>query len=117
MTQIRNGLPLARFAPGMTPARRQDCTRDAGMKPLTTGEADAWLEKLELTMRAADGVGASAAIPVAAEGNACMAMWHPTWRERLRVAFGAPIRVLLNYSLHGPLHVDTEAGAGAPSRD
>jgi hypothetical protein len=68
-------------------------------------------------MRAADGAGASAAIPVAAEGNACMAMWRPSWRERLRVALGAPIRVLINYSLHGPLHVDTEAGAGAPSRD
>jgi hypothetical protein len=87
------------------------------MKPLRTGEAGAWLEKLELTMRAADGAGASAAIPVAAEGNACTAMWRPSWRERLRVVLGAPIRVLINYSLHGPLHVDTEAGAGAPSRD
>ncbi|MEA2833480.1 MAG: hypothetical protein QOG66_1682 [Methylobacteriaceae bacterium] len=87
------------------------------MKPLTTGEADAWLEKLELTMRAADGASTSAAIPIAAEDDACVAMWRPTWRERLRVAFGAPIRVLLNYSLHGPLHVDTEAGAGASSRD
>jgi hypothetical protein len=100
----------------MTP-RAASTARDAGMKPLTTGEADAWLEKLELTMHAADRAGAPAAIPVAAEDNACMAMWRPSWRERLRVAFGAPIRVLINYSLHGPLHVDTEAGAGAPSRD
>jgi hypothetical protein len=87
------------------------------MKPLRTGEADAWLEKLEPAMCAANGAGTSAAIPVAAEGDACMAMWRPSGRERLRVAFGAPIRVLINYSLHGPLHVDTEAGAGAPSRD
>jgi hypothetical protein len=89
------------------------------MKPLRICETDAWLDDVRLTFREAafPMTGATNGIPVATEDNSCVSMWAPTWRERLRVAFGAPIRVLLNYSPHAPLHVDAEGGWAAPSTD
>jgi hypothetical protein len=42
-----------------------------------------------------------------------MSWWKPGWWERVRVLFGAPVRVLVNYSAHGPLHLDTEPNWGA----
>lgn len=53
--------------------------------------------------------------PIAVEDGAFMSWWRPSWRERLRLLCGAPVRVMVNYSLHGPLHLDTESAWGAPS--
>jgi hypothetical protein len=55
-------------------------------------------------------------LPIAVEDGAFMSWWKPTWIERIRIAFGAPVRVQVNYSLYGPLHLDTETRWGAPSR-
>jgi hypothetical protein len=98
--------------------RLTNITDDFGMQPLRTCETDAWLNDIRLTFREATSNSASTTlgIPVAAEDNACISMWAPTWRERLRLAFGVPVRVLLNYSPHAPLYVDTE-GWAASSRD
>jgi hypothetical protein len=48
-------------------------------------------------------------------GQAFMSWWKPSWLERIRLLRGAPVRVKVNYSLHGPLHLDTESTWGAPS--
>jgi hypothetical protein len=54
-------------------------------------------------------------IPIVVEDEAFISMWRPSLRDRLNVALGAPVRVLVNYSVHGPLHVDTERGWGTSS--
>lgn len=41
-------------------------------------------------------------------GSAGTMFWQPTWRERIRLLFGYPVRVNLCYSLYGPMHLDTE---------
>lgn len=50
--------------------------------------------------------------PITVEDNAFVSWWQPTLRERIRILCGASIRVLVNYSLHGPLYLDTESGWG-----
>lgn len=54
-------------------------------------------------------------ISIIVEDGAFVSMWRPSLRERARLAFGAPVRVLVNYSVHGPLHVDTERCWGTSS--
>ena len=54
--------------------------------------------------------------PIVVEDNAFVSWWQPLWRERLRILCGAPVRVLVNYSLHGPLHLDTKSRWGVSSR-
>lgn len=91
---------------------------DLPMHSLKTDETEAWLTKITVTWSEASGQASAApAVAVATEDGACISMWRPNWRERLRLALGAPVRVLMNFSLHGPLHLDTEAGSGAPARD
>jgi hypothetical protein len=53
--------------------------------------------------------------PIAVEDGAFMSWWKPSWPERIRLLCGVPVRVKVNYSLHGPLHLDTESTWGAPS--
>jgi hypothetical protein len=54
--------------------------------------------------------------PIVVEGDAFMSWWRPNWRERIKLLFGGPVRVVVNYSLHGPLAVDTEAKWGDGER-
>jgi hypothetical protein len=52
---------------------------------------------------------------VAVEDHSFMSWWKPNWRERLRLLLGGRVRVMVNYSTHGPLHLDTEGGWGDSS--
>jgi hypothetical protein len=47
--------------------------------------------------------------------GAFMSWWKPTWQERVRLFFGAPVRVQVGYCSHGPLHLDTESDWGVSS--
>lgn len=49
---------------------------------------------------------------IAVEDNAFLSWWRPTVHERFQILGGAPVRVLVNYSLHGPLYLDTDSGWG-----
>jgi hypothetical protein len=49
------------------------------------------------------------------EGGSFMSWWNPGWWERIRLLFGAPVRVLVNYCDRGPLHLDTEPDWGDSS--
>jgi hypothetical protein len=53
--------------------------------------------------------------PIVVEDGAFMSWWKPGWLERIKLLCGAPVRVKVNYSLYGPLHLDTESTWGAPS--
>jgi hypothetical protein len=37
-----------------------------------------------------------------------MTFWKPTWRERLRVLFGWPVRLTVAGFVHPPVYLDTE---------
>ena len=50
--------------------------------------------------------------PIAVEDGAFVSWWRPTWRERLQILCGVPVRVLVNYALYGPLHLDARSGWG-----
>jgi hypothetical protein len=87
------------------------------MKPIALGEVNSRLVSITF---AADGIceqHTGPDIPIVVEDEAFVSMWRPSLRDRLRLALGAPVRVLMNYSLHGPLHVDTECGWGTCSLD
>jgi hypothetical protein len=88
------------------------------MKPIAFGVANRCL--LNITF-AARGLGeqqdTASNIPIVIEDEAFVSMWLPSLRERVRLALGAPVRVLVNYSIRGPLHVDTEGGWGTCSLD
>jgi hypothetical protein len=54
---------------------------------------------------------------IAVEDGAFVSWWQPTCQERIRILCGLPVRVLVNYSLYGPLHVDTQSGWGVSTGD
>jgi hypothetical protein len=85
------------------------------MKPIAFGQANCRL--LNIAFSASESYRESAVpdIPIVTEDRAFVSLWRPSPSERLRLAVGAPVRVLVNYSLHGPLHVDTERGWGTSS--
>jgi hypothetical protein len=97
-------------------ARAQQTGLDA-MKPIAFGEANRRLSNITFAARGVGEQDTAPNIPIVIEDGAFVSMWLPSLRERLRLAFGAPVRVLVNYSAHGPLHVDTERGWGTSSLD
>jgi hypothetical protein len=50
--------------------------------------------------------------PITVEDNAFVSWWKPIWRERIKILCGVPVRVLVNYSSHGPLYLDVSLGWG-----
>jgi hypothetical protein len=87
------------------------------MKPTEFGEANHCLLNITFAARGVGEEHATPNIPIVIEDRAFVSMWLPSLRERLKLALGAPVRVLVNYSVHGPLHVDAEAGWGTSSLD
>jgi hypothetical protein len=87
------------------------------MKPIASGEAHGRLLSIAFAAGSVWEHPTAPAIPVVIEDEALVSMWRPSLRERLRLALGAPVRVLVNYSVHGLLHVDAEAGWGTSSPD
>jgi hypothetical protein len=87
------------------------------MKPIAFGEANRCLSNITFAACGVREQDTAHNIPIVIEDQALMSMWLPSLRERLRLAFGAPVRVLVNYSVHGPLHVDTVRGWGTCSLD
>jgi hypothetical protein len=88
------------------------------MRPLRRQSTTATLESLSFKALPLPGdcpAAGPARPPIAIEDNAFSSWWQPTWRERVRLLLGAPVRVLVNYSLHGPLDLDTQSRWGAPS--
>jgi len=53
--------------------------------------------------------------PIAIEDGAGIVFWQPSLRERLRIFCGAPVRMMLGYSL-APVLLDTESVWGNPVR-
>jgi hypothetical protein len=51
--------------------------------------------------------------PITVEDNAFVSWWKPIWRERIKILCGGPVRVLVNYSSHGPLYLDVSLGWGS----
>jgi hypothetical protein len=89
----------------------------AAMKPIASGAAKRCLSNITFAARGVGEQDTANNIPIVVEDQAFVSMWLPSLRERLRLALGAPVRVLVNYSVHGPLHVDTERGWGTCSLD
>jgi hypothetical protein len=87
------------------------------MKPIASGNAHCRLLSITFVAGAVCEQSTAPDIPIVVEDEALVSMWLPSLRERLRLALGAPVRVLVNYSAHGPLHVDTERGWGTCSLD
>jgi hypothetical protein len=87
------------------------------MKPIAFGEARCRLLNITFAAREVCEHPTAPDIPIVIEDRAFVSTWLPSLRERLRLALGAPVRVLVNYSVHGPLHVDTERGWGTCSLD
>lgn len=87
------------------------------MQPIVSGKADRGLLSITFVARGVDEQDTVPNIPVVVEDLAFVSMWRPSLRDRLRLALGAPVRVLVNYSVHGPLHVDTERAWGTSSLD
>jgi hypothetical protein len=87
------------------------------MKPIGFGEANYRLLNITFAARGVGEERTAPDIPIVIEDRAFVSMWRPSLRERLKLALGAPVRVLVNYSVHGPLHVDTEGGWGTSSLD
>jgi hypothetical protein len=89
------------------------------MTPFRHPYATSRLVSLSFETMASDSdkyVGGPNRPPITVEDNAFVSWWKPICRERLRILCGAPVRVLVNYSLHGPLHLDTQSGWGASRR-
>lgn len=82
------------------------------MKPIASGKANGRL--LSITFAACEN-RSTPDIPIVIEDDAFVSMWLPSIRDRLRLAFGAPVRVLVNYSVHGSLHVDAAGDWGISS--
>jgi hypothetical protein len=87
------------------------------MKPIASGDMHCRLLSITFAARGVGEQDTTPNIPIVIEDGAFVSLWLPSLRERLRLAFGAPVRVLVNYSVHGPLHVDTERSWGACSLD
>ena len=87
------------------------------MKPIIFGEANYRLLNITFTACRVGEEHTVPNIPIVIEDRAFVSMWLPSLRERLKLALGAPVRVLVNYSVHGPLHVDTERDWGTCSLD
>jgi hypothetical protein len=88
------------------------------MRPTGWHYAPARLISLHFESAACDGerpISYANYPPIAVEDGAFMSWWKPSWLERIRLLCGASVRVKVNYSLHGPLHLDTESTWGAPS--
>jgi hypothetical protein len=88
------------------------------MRPIRIDDADVCLTSIRFEALSRDGsqpITCWSGPPITVEDGAFMSWWKPTWIERLRIMCGAPVRVLVNYSLYGSLHLDTESRWGAPS--
>lgn len=85
------------------------------MKPILFGEANYHLLNITFAARKVGEEHTGLNIPIVIEERSFVSMWLPSLRERLKLALGAPVRVLVNYSVHGPLHVDAEGGWGTSS--
>lgn len=84
------------------------------MKPLRRSYSKAYLMSLQFDARADDEVVARGDNPpITIEDNAFVSWWKPAWSERIRILCGKPVRVLVNYSPYGPLHLDTQSGWGS----
>jgi hypothetical protein len=85
------------------------------MRPYRHSFATSRLLSLRFEATPRDGEGATLFMsrpPITVEDNAFVSWWRPDVYERIRILHGAPVRVLVNYSLHGPLYLDTELGWG-----
>jgi hypothetical protein len=87
------------------------------MKPIAFGETNYRLLNITFAAREIGEQDTPYNIPIVVEDQAFVSMWLPSLRERLRLVLGAPVRVLVSYSVHGPLHVDAECGWGTCSLD
>jgi hypothetical protein len=88
------------------------------MRPLNHPSAAARLISLQFESAPCDDdqpITHSSGPPIAVEDGAFMSWWKPSWSERIRLLCGTSVRVTVNYSLYGPLHLEAESTWGAPS--
>ena len=84
------------------------------MTPFKHPYSTACLLSLRFEARADDEVIANADnVPIAVEDDGFSSWWKPIWRERIGILCGKPVRVLVNCSLYGPLHLDTHSRWGS----
>jgi hypothetical protein len=78
----------------MIPTRNELTTRTLGAPP-------DWNEEAR---------GPCIGLPVAFDSNdpAFYSYWKATWRERLAILFGRPVRLCVASRSHPPVHIDTE---------
>src|SRR4051794_34538413 len=88
-----SGMPLPAIRP---------FTEIVKMKPISRDDAMSRLVSLRFEATPCDGdqvVARGSSPPIVVEDNAFMSWWKPDWLERFRIMCGAPVRVLVNYSL------------------
>ena len=51
--------------------------------------------------------GACESLPITRSGGVLYSYWRPTWRERLHVLFGRPVRLCVASANHPAVAVDT----------
>lgn len=52
--------------------------------------------------------GTCRGLPVMHEPPNYYSYWYVTWKERLAILFGRPVRLNMMASAHPPVHLDTE---------
>jgi hypothetical protein len=75
------------------------------MRPIPGSYSDGKLDSLSFTV-VPEHQYATARRPYITRGDgvgAFMSWWKPTWLERVRLLFGAPVRVQVGYCSHGPV--------------
>jgi len=84
------------------------------MRPFRHPYAEARLVSVSFETITDDAMVAdSDKLPITVEDNAFVSWWKPIWRERIMILCGVPVRVLVNYSSHGPLYLDVSLGWGS----
>lgn len=57
----------------------------------------------------ADARGPCSGLPVCFQDGEFYSYWKTTWRERLAILFGRPVRLCVASAAHPPVHLDTES--------
>jgi hypothetical protein len=84
------------------------------VRPLRHPYAKARLVSVRFEVLPDDEIAADADKPlITVEDNAFISWWKPTWSERIKILCGCPVRVLVNYSSHGPLYLDVSLSWGS----
>lgn len=52
--------------------------------------------------------GTCSVLPVVISNGSIYSYWQPTWKERLQVLFGRPVRLAIFGTLQPPVMLDTE---------